>query len=88
MTIGVIANINTIAHWREFNGTTWNILARGAIDITAICSRAHMINESTSLLFDKTPISDRERLLLILKEWKSWDKLNTAKHMVLPTQGT
>jgi hypothetical protein len=46
-----------------------------------------MINEITSLLLDNMPISESERWLLILKEWKSWDRLNTAKHMVLPTQG-
>ena len=69
--MGVMANMYTIVHCRKFNGTAWNILARGATDITAICSRVHITNDNTSLLFEKTPISDKERWLLILKEWNS-----------------
>lgn len=58
------------------------------MDITAICRNVQIKNDSTSFLFENNPICDRDRWLLMLKEWNSWDRLNTAKHMVLPTLGT
>ena len=55
--------------------------------ITDTCKKVHIIKDNTRFLLLNTPISESECSLLMLKEWNNWERLSTAKHMVLPTQG-
>lgn len=56
------------------------------IDTTETSNNTHITKDKISFGLLKRPVSKIDLyLLFILNEWKSWDKLNTQKHKVLPS---
>ena len=81
---GIRDSPTTVAHCPRFRDAVLKIAARGATVITEVCSSRQRRNDHTIFLLLNTPTSNRERELLILKAWTSWEILNTAKAIVRP----
>ena len=83
-TIGVKEIPKTKHHSRQESETAPNTICNGGRVKTVICRIRQMINESTSLLLLNIPVLKSENLLFMLKEWKSWERPNTANAIVRP----
>ncbi len=80
-------NKATICHCRKLSGVVLKMVEMAGMETTVTCMMVQMKKASSMGLFVVKPILKRERLLLVLKAWTSWDRLRTQNAMVLPTVG-